>query len=187
MSRKAMYFLVASTFLAIFQLTFGCDEGNSDDESTDGETTETDKDTGTEEMTDMGATPGEFQSDFETSGDFFTLMTGMVEGNSPHGSVQIWYSTSIEDIVNDASFTAPEGTVAIKPFDMESDGTLDGYAVMVKMGADFDPDHNNWHYEMRNPDGVLLDDPTPGAIEMCYNCHSAASATDYLAGTALMK
>ena len=198
MFEKVMYPLIISVFVAVFLVVFACDEDGDDNKSDDnkgddnkgddtgGMENGTENDTGTGTGM-MGAAPGEFKSDYETSGDFFTLMSGMVEGNSPHGSVQIWYSTNIEDIIGDGSFTAPEGTVSVKPFDEDSDGTLDGYAVMVKMGSDFDPDNNNWHYEMRDAEGALRDDPPPGAIGMCIGCHAAALSTDYLAGTTMTK
>ena len=56
-----------------------------------------------------------------------------------------------------------------------------GTVVMVKQ-AGFDPDNGDWYYEMRDGAGSVVDS---GAIQMCIDCHSASSATDYLAGTAI--
>lgn len=126
--------------------------------------------------------PGGFAPDFKTSDSFFTLMGGMVPGDSPHGSVQIWYSSNLRDMIESPSFVAPEGSVSIKEFSNDN-GT--GYAVMVKREAGFDSDNGDWYYEMRDADGTVRDMPPPGAIETCINCHIAAAATDYLAGTGM--
>lgn len=132
-----------------------------------------------------GAAPGAFQPDFKTSGDFFTRMQGLEKGESPHGTVRIWYSTSLERSLGKADMPAPEGSVSIKEFDMQSDGTLDGFAVMVKREAGYDPENGDWYYEMRDASGNVMTDPPAGKTEMCIGCHSAARATDFLAGTTL--
>jgi hypothetical protein len=129
--------------------------------------------------------PGAFTKDYATSKDFLTHMDARVKGSSPHGSVQIWYSSNIESIIGSAGFEAPEGTTSIKEFDMDSDGTLDGFAVMVKKEAGYDADNGDWYYEMRDPSGSVMPDPAPGKIADCISCHVAAKKTDYLAGTAL--
>jgi hypothetical protein len=131
--------------------------------------------------------PGAYAADFADSDEFFTLMAGPRDGQSPHGRVQIWYSANAVDRLGSAS--VPVGTVAIKTGDPEADGTIDYHVVMVKRAAGYDPAHNDWMYEMRAPTGDLLvdddGDPVQGALELCWSCHAAAAATDYLAGTQL--
>jgi len=129
--------------------------------------------------------PGAYKADYRTSSAFFTQMAGRVLGNSPHGTSQIWYSSNIKSLVANTSFDVPVGTTAIKEFDMDGDGNLDGLAVMFKKDAGFDPTHGDWHYEMRGTSGDLMPDPAPGAIPMCVGCHTASAGTDYLAGTEL--
>ena len=129
--------------------------------------------------------PGAFQADYRTSSSFYTRMSQMTPGTSPHGKVQIWYSSNARDILSQSTFEVPVGTVAIKPFDGDADGTTDGIAVMVKKVAGYDATHNDWYYEMRDAAGVLMTEPAPGPNAMCSGCHAAASAKDYLAGTAL--
>jgi hypothetical protein len=144
---------------------------------------------GDSDSDDSGSTaepgPGAFAADYADSNDFFTLMDDSVKGSSPHGTVRIWYSSNISELINDASFVVPEGTVSIKEFDGDSDGTLDGYAVMVKKGDDYDPDNGNWYYEMRDAKGDVMAMPPAGKIKDCIDCHAAAKKTDYLAGTTL--
>ena len=138
-----------------------------------------------------GATPGAYAQGFETSDDFFTLMDGLKPGASPHGSVQIWYSTSLREAIlgGATSFEAPEGSVAIKRGGDDGMDGMETITVMIKRNADYDPDNGNWEYEMRDGVGALMNDqegqPMSGPIEMCIGCHAAASATDYLAGTSL--
>ncbi len=127
--------------------------------------------------------PGEFRADFKTSDDFFTQMSARVAGSAPHGAQQTWYSTNLRDLVTESSFTAPEGSVAIKEFDSDQDGNPDGLAVMIKRESGFDPDNGDWYYEMRDLNGQVRAMPAAGANPMCYSCHVGASATDYLAAT----
>jgi hypothetical protein len=131
------------------------------------------------------AIAGGFDSGYRSSGAFFTQTSGLIPGSSPHGDTQIWYSTNIRSLVQQASFSAPTGTTAIKEFDMDQDGTVDGIAVMVKQGSGYDSDNNDWRYEMRDAGGALMADPPAGPIDMCIGCHVASRSTDFLAGTKL--
>lgn len=131
--------------------------------------------------------PGEFVADFETSPQFFTQMTGFVEGLSPHKKVWIWYSKDLEDHVTLEAFTAHEGSVAIKKFDNDGTEGVDGIVVMVRKPAGYDPDNGDWEYQVRSPDGVVVNgqdgNPMQGKIEMCITCHTNFKATGYLGGT----
>lgn len=133
--------------------------------------------------------PGAFVADVETSPDFVTLMAGPVQGDSPHGRVQIWYSRNAESLLELTTFTAPVGTVAIKS-SVDADGVVQNYTVMIKEEAGFDAEHGDWRYEMRTPAGEIANDPDSGmpmsgAITMCIDCHQASAGTDFLAGTGL--
>lgn len=127
--------------------------------------------------------PGEFKADFKTNASFFTQMAKPVKGTSPHGTQQTWYSSNVQGVIAGDSFTVPEGTVAIKEFDMLSDGTSDGYAVMVKKAAGYDTANNDWYYEMRMLDGTVMADPPAGKTQMCIDCHKGSAKTDFLAAT----
>jgi hypothetical protein len=131
--------------------------------------------------------PGEFRSNFKTSADFVTRMDVPQRGGSPHGTVRIWYSADLEGLLDREEFTAPVGAVAIKEFDGNNDNVVDGYAVMVKREAGYDPEHHDWAYEVRDPQGQVLASPAPGKNPACISCHRAAERTDYLAGTKLSR
>lgn len=129
--------------------------------------------------------PGDFAADFETSSAFFTKMAAPVMGTSPHGTQQTWYSANVRELIESSSFTVPEGTVSIKRFDRDSDGTNDGLAVMIKKEAGYDAANNDWYYDMRMLDGSIMPDPPAGKIGVCIDCHKKDAATDYLAATGL--
>lgn len=129
--------------------------------------------------------PGAFRTDFGKTKDFFTTMPAPVFGNSPHGKVRVWYSSNVQDMINNAKLVAPVGTVAIKEFDNDGRPGVDGVAVMIKQEPGYDPRFHDWRYEMRDAWGVLLQDPKPGKISACAGCHAAAQATDFLAATKL--
>ncbi len=129
--------------------------------------------------------PGEFKADFKTNALFFTNMAAAVKGTSPHGTQQTWYSSNVKDVTTKSTFTVPEGTVAIKEYDVAGDGTKDGFAVMIKKAAGYDAANNDWYYEMRGIDGTVATTPAAGKIEMCITCHKKAAASDYLAGTTI--
>ncbi len=129
--------------------------------------------------------PGDFKADYRTSSQFFTMMAAPALGTSPHGVSQIWYSSNIKSLVTQASFTAPEGTVVVKEFDMTGDGTKKGLAVMVKKPKGYDTANGDWYYDMRDTTGTVMPDPPAGKIAMCIGCHGGYKATDYLAGTKL--
>ena len=121
--------------------------------------------------------PGAFEPSYATSDAFFTRMAGPVEGESVHGTVQIWYSTNLEPLLG-APFVAPEGTVAIKA----QDNGQPALTVMIKEAAGFDPENGDWSYEQRSADGALTN---AGALPACIACHAGWPETDHLAGTEL--
>jgi hypothetical protein len=127
--------------------------------------------------------PGEFKADYATNSLFFTRMSAPVRGASVHGTVRIWYSSNVKDLITQSSFTVPVGTTSVKEADPNNDGTVDTVYVMVKREAGYDSANNDWYYEVRNPQGVLQSSPAPGKIAGCINCHKDLAQTDYLGGT----
>ena len=132
------------------------------------------------ETTTLDDGPGEYKADYKTSADFFTLQSGSVAGNSPHGTVQMWYSSNMRSLVDQDSFTVPKGTVSIKEFDNDGSPGVDGLAIMIKKEAGYDAENNDWLYEMRGMDGSVMDS---GKLEMCIGCHQNFASKDYLGGT----
>jgi len=131
--------------------------------------------------------PGEFELDFRDNAAYFTQMDGPQDGRSPHGLVQIWYSENIRELLAEDEFVVPLGTVSLKTGDPDKDGEINAITVMIKRSPGFDPDNGDWEYQMRNPQGGIVQndegDLVQGAVEMCIDCHGASSRTDFLAGT----
>jgi hypothetical protein len=128
--------------------------------------------------------PGEYQADYDTSGDFFTRMSQPADSGSVHGKVRIWYSNNVMDLPTSGPFVVPEGTVAIKD-EFDASNAVIVKVVMVKKPAGYDPANQDWYYEARNPDHSIASDPVPGKASLCIGCHQNAKATDYLQGFAL--
>lgn len=160
--------------------TAGCSSSTTDD-TTDGGATPTPSASTATPQTG----PGDFAADYKTSDKFFTAMAKPVAGSSPHKTVKIWYSSNLKDLVGKDTFTAPEGSVSIKEFDMEGDGKVDGLAVMIKKAPGYDAANGDWYYDMRSPDGKVMADPPAGKIAMCIGCHAGFKSKDYLGGTSL--
>ncbi len=149
-----------------------------DDDSADDDSIDDDDDT------TLPNGPGGFDQNYRSSSDFFTMMDGLNAGNF-NAQVWIWYSSNIEPIIDQDSFEVPEGTTSIQEVDTDADDILDSLTIMVKMGNDYDPENNNWYYEVRDPDGTLRNIPPPGKIQICIECHKDFPATDFLAGSKL--
>ncbi|MEW6753513.1 MAG: hypothetical protein AB1505_21395 [Candidatus Latescibacterota bacterium] len=163
MSTSRLTYLLVPALLAVA----GCDGDNN----------------GTSSVEESG--PGAYQADFRNSAQFFTRMSGLRQGTSPHGKSQIWYSRNVQDRIAKPAFSVPEGTTAIKTFDSDGVEGIDGLAVMVKREAGYDAEHNDWYYEMRDPSGAVMADPPAGATSMCVSCHAGCADRDYLCGTQL--
>ena len=156
------------------------DDDESDDDESDDDESDDDESEDNNDQAENG--PGYFKSDFDTSDLFFTNMAKMATGKSPHGDTQIWYSNNIQKLIASDEFTVPEGTVAAKRFENDD---KNGIAVMIKQAAGYDPDNGDWRYEMRDANGKLLKDPSPGRVEKCIKCHASFAKRDYLGGTRL--
>jgi hypothetical protein len=124
------------------------------------------------------AGPGAFDPLFETSVAFFTRMS-TTEDSNIHYQQRTWYSQNLADFPRQGPFIAPEGSVAIKT-EATDEGEHFTTMVMVKREPGYDPEGNDWYYEVRNPDGSLDESPAPGRIGLCRGCHGGGQATDYL-------
>jgi hypothetical protein len=78
----------------------------------------------------------------------------------------------------------PVGTLVVKRV-QKADGTFGGAVGMVKRGATFDPQNNNWEYLVLNPTtgAVALSqngNPNRGKLAGCIACHLDAANTDFV-------
>lgn len=135
--------------------------------------------------------PGSAEVGFESSPSFVTRMRKPMVGlpSSPHGIVQIFYSSNIEPILGKESFSVlPRGTISLKKQDRDGDGTVDQIMVMVKDPAASSAEYGEWVFEQRDP--TTLELVTSSAKDsafgdFCAGCHRDFPATDWLGGTGL--
>ena len=163
--------------LALF-VTAGCGNGNTSEGPTPPEP-------------NLAAGPGTADRGFDSSPDFLTRMHQRQKGlsSSPHGLVQIFYSSNIAPILGRSSFSGlPAGTLALKEQDRDGDGVLDQVMVMVKQPVGTDPDYDDWVWEQHDPvTFALVDSSTTDSQfrDFCAGCHRGFPKTDWLAGTGL--
>ena len=135
--------------------------------------------------------PGVVATDFASSPDFVTRMKGLRLGlpSSPHQLVQIYYSANMEPVLGtDAFDPLPPGTVAVKQQSRDGDDVVDQVMIMIKQPPGTDPDHGDWIWEQRKPTTLALvssSETSTSFRDFCSGCHSAYTATDWLAGTSL--
>ncbi len=129
-----------------------------------------------------GQGPGKFFPDFESSTQFFSQMTDFATGTSPHGKIKVYYSTNIQQGLNQANYTVPMGTTAIALFDNDNKAGVDGYVIMVKEDQNYDSANGNWSYELRDKWGDTVAGQS-GRVASCSQCHNGFQATDRLAST----
>jgi hypothetical protein len=139
------------------------------------------------ELGDAGVStgPGDFEADFASSTDYFSLTGGLrpALSTSPHGRVQIFYSSNLRPLVDEEWLIAPPGSVAIKNQDSDGDGVVDVVMVMIK-GEDDGSGAGRWRYQQRTPAGKLTLDDSP-KLDFCATCHELFAATDSLGGFTL--
>ena len=110
--------------------------------------------------------------------------TGML-GSTVHGGETGFRNVFVNSIGEPVSTGAadlpyPVGTIVVKETFRPADGQpgrLAGVTVMVKRDAGYDPDHGDWEY-LNLSAGLRI--RSAGALRACYECHIAATASDYI-------
>lgn len=121
----------------------------------------------------------DFTDQVQRSELFFTLNpNGAVQSESPHGTVELFYTKNVEDFVGKKGFTAPVATVAINIFDSDSNGEPDGLAIMQKKESDYDAEGNDWYYRLVDNWSATIDGKE-GKVESCKACHGETGGKDY--------
>lgn len=172
----------------------GVPDADPNDEEPDADTNDEDPDADDNDIDAEPPPEGDsgFIEDYDTEWDEFT--DGWNDTGGPHDEVQIWYSDGLTDEVEDYeaddenNIEAAEGDVAVKR--TRADDTEDYQVlVMTKQDDAFDPDWNNWYYEVYEQDdndGYDLVDSGASEFEPggnnCASCHDAQGGdNDYIA------
>lgn len=116
------------------------------------------------------------------TGDEFGVLNGWF---AAHGGERGFRDVYVNPVGADTSsgeapLPYPEGTILVKETFRADDGEpgrLSNVTVMVKRDDAYDPEHANWEYINLNRN---LRVRRQGAMRACYECHSAAEATDYV-------
>jgi len=72
----------------------------------------------------------------------------------------------------------PTGTILVK--DVEQDGAISEITVMVKRGADFNPEHGAWEWFMLDPATLAIAGQGADLGDgMCNSCHASAKEAEF--------
>ncbi|MEZ5316765.1 MAG: cytochrome P460 family protein [Vicinamibacterales bacterium] len=114
------------------------------------------------------------QQDYE-SWELFPGTTPYHPGPEPHGAL---LTTRVNDLALDAVRAGddhmPVGAMIVKE-NYAADRSLEAVTVMFKTRPGYDPDHHDWFWMKRAPDGAI---GAQGRVDTCINCHD--SGTDYV-------
>lgn len=118
--------------------------------------------------------------EFENYDDRWELWPGtsrFYEGTRPHGALLTTFVNDVaEQAIRTDAQTMPQGSIIVKE-NFTEDGNLAAVTAMYKVGNDYDPDHNNWFWLKRLPDGTV---EASGKVDSCISCHGKQADNDYL-------
>jgi hypothetical protein len=117
------------------------------------------------------------QKNYQESWSMWPGKEALYEGTRPHGALLTTYvnEAALEAIENKAG-SMPAGAIIVKE-NYEPDETLAAVTVMYKAEKGYDPDHNDWFWLKRLPDGKVA---ASGKVKSCIACHSQKADNDYL-------
>lgn len=145
-------------------------------------TTEAEPETATQDSPQLPETEGEalwnylqavnYRQDWE----MWPGKSEFYEGTEPHGVLLTTYvnGTALQAINGDAE-TMPSGAIVAKE-NYTPDKSLAATTVMYKQEG-FNPEAGDWFWAKYGPEGGIQ---ASGAVDSCIECHSSASANDYL-------
>lgn len=116
------------------------------------------------------------RANYRKSWKFWPGKDAFYKGQEPHGMLLTTYVNPIahEALAHKAA-RMPTGSVIVKENYMP-DRQLGAVTVMYKAPAGYNPEHNDWFWMKRLPDGKV---EASGRVADCQSCHGA-SQRDYL-------
>jgi hypothetical protein len=97
-------------------------------------------------------------------------------GQQPHGALLTTYlNPAAQHELQAMAGSMPAGAIIVKE-NYKPDSTLAAVTVMYKVEG-YDPDHNDWFWLKRLPDGTI---EVEGRGAGCIACHTAQAANDYV-------
>jgi hypothetical protein len=117
------------------------------------------------------------QENYQDNWSLWPGTDAFYEGTRPHGALLTTYVNGRAlDAINAEAGTMPPGAMVVKE-NYTPEKKLAAVTVMYKAAAGFDPDHNNWFWLKRLPDGEVA---ASGEVQSCIGCHSRKAGNDYL-------
>lgn len=120
----------------------------------------------------------------ETSPDFSDYANWTKVNPKPIKGHETFVNIYVDDAAKDIYLSASGETfpvcakiVKTQLVSADSD-TINAIAVMVKMPAGYDPEHNDWYWGMYDKDGEVAQ--MSGKVQVCIACHQPVAAADYV-------
>lgn len=124
-------------------------------------------------------------------GDYTKVNTTPLTSQHAAATVDVWVPNALTDLYYQiipgdpsSSATFPAGAILIKHH-WTAGGASDGWTVMVKGAAGYDPDALGWWWARLLADGSFAGDGMTeykGNVGFCVSCHKSGAATDYVRG-----
>jgi Cytochrome P460 len=115
--------------------------------------------------------------DYQNHWKYFPGKSAFYKGTPPHGALLTTYVNDLaEDAITNGAATMPPGAVIVKE-NYTPQKKLVVTTVMYKEKAGYNPEHGDWYWLKRAPDGKV---EASGKVPPCEACHMQAKEHDYL-------
>lgn len=114
--------------------------------------------------------------DYRENWSYWPGKSELYQGQEPHGALLTTYVNDLaKDALTDRADKMPRGAVIVKE-NYGPDKQLGAITVMYKAEQGYNPEHNDWFWMKRLPDGTV---EAAGRVDSCQACHGS-SQRDYL-------
>lgn len=116
------------------------------------------------------------RANYQKSWKFWPGKDALYKGQEPHGMLLTTYVNPVAlDALKSKAAKMPTGSIIVKENYMPNK-QLGAVTVMYKAPTGYNPEHSDWFWMKRLPDGKV---EASGKVADCQSCH-AASQRDYL-------
>lgn len=116
------------------------------------------------------------QANYRANWGFWPGKQAFYRGTEPHGMLLTTYvNDRAADALRGGSGALPPGAMIVKE-NYSPAKELKAVTVMYKAASGYDPQHGDWFWMKRLPDGTV---EAAGRVESCQSCHQAGRR-DYL-------
>lgn len=113
---------------------------------------------------------------YQKNWDYWPGKQELYQGQDPHGvRLTTYVNPAALDALGRKAEQMPTGAIIVKE-NYSPDAKLAAVTVMYKAQEGYNPEHNDWFWLKRQPDGTV---DAAGKVDGCQSCHQA-SQRDYL-------